>query len=150
MTSVRNEINSSTAVGPLIGGLLSNPADQYPSVFGGNEFFKKFPYLLPNMAVASLGLTGLIIGYFTLNETKPSISGRKFVKLSKAEGLSCTLFFALNNFLSRITAQELELATVSTSTTMSEISEDDVRVMHSKRYINNMRSLVLRLATLIV
>jgi sugar phosphate permease len=103
-------------VGPLIGGLLSNPADQYPSVFGNVEFLKKFPYLLPNLAVASLGVTGLIIGYCTLNETKPSIVSRKFVKLSKAE------------------AQELELATVSTSTTMSEISEDDVRVMQSKSW----------------
>jgi hypothetical protein len=65
---------------------LSNPAEQYPSVFGDNKFLKQFPYLLPNMAVVSLGLTGLVIGYFTLNETKPSIISKKFIKLSKAEG----------------------------------------------------------------
>jgi hypothetical protein len=60
----------SVEVGPLIGGLLSKPAEQYPTLFGHLSFFKLFPYLLPNLAVASLGVVGLIVAIFTLTETK--------------------------------------------------------------------------------
>ena len=38
----------------LAGGILSNPVDQYPSVFGNIQFFRTFPYALPTVA------TGLI------------------------------------------------------------------------------------------
>jgi hypothetical protein len=57
----------------LIGGLLSKPAEQYPSVFGKSSFFKTFPYLLPNLAVVSLGIVGLIVAIFTLPETKKNL-----------------------------------------------------------------------------
>jgi len=61
-------------VGPLIGGLLSKPTEQYPAIFGGVSFFKIFPYLLPNIAVASLGVLGLIVAIFTLPETKKNVA----------------------------------------------------------------------------
>jgi hypothetical protein len=57
----------------LIGGLLSKPAEQYPSIFGNSSFFKTFPYLLPNLAVVSLGIIGLIVAVFTLSETKKNL-----------------------------------------------------------------------------
>src|ERR1700712_2502350 len=39
-----------SAVGPIIGGLLASPVKNLPAMFGHNAFFKKYPYLLPNLA----------------------------------------------------------------------------------------------------
>ncbi|KAG2106645.1 major facilitator superfamily domain-containing protein [Suillus discolor] len=36
-----------TAVGSLIGGSLSQPADRFPNIFGRSELLKTYPYLLP-------------------------------------------------------------------------------------------------------
>lgn len=38
-----------SVVGPAFGGFFAQPARQYPDVFGNIEFFKKFPYALPNL-----------------------------------------------------------------------------------------------------
>lgn len=39
------------------GGALSNPADQYPNVFGKFQFFKSFPYALPTVATGLVSAT---------------------------------------------------------------------------------------------
>lgn len=38
-----------SVVGPAFGGFFAQPAKQYPSLFGNFEYFKKFPYALPNL-----------------------------------------------------------------------------------------------------
>jgi MFS family permease len=38
-----------SVVGPSFGGFFAQPAKQFPSVFGDIEFFKRFPYALPNL-----------------------------------------------------------------------------------------------------
>ncbi|KAJ3493188.1 hypothetical protein NLG97_g4893 [Lecanicillium saksenae] len=38
-----------SVVGPAFGGFFAKPAEQYPDVFGKWEFFKTFPYALPNL-----------------------------------------------------------------------------------------------------
>ncbi|KAF8201618.1 major facilitator superfamily multidrug-resistance, DHA1 sub-family [Pholiota molesta] len=55
-------------IGPLIGGLLSNPARRYPSYFE-YEFFKHYPYLLPCLLVSSFGLLCFTVAGFFLEET---------------------------------------------------------------------------------
>ena len=40
---------------PLLGGLLSRPADVLPGVFKGT-IFETFPYALPSLVVGSLSL----------------------------------------------------------------------------------------------
>lgn len=37
-------------IAPLLGGLLSKPADLFPSVFE-NTIFDRFPYALPSLVV---------------------------------------------------------------------------------------------------
>ncbi|KAN0062047.1 hypothetical protein ACQY0O_006042 [Thecaphora frezii] len=65
-------------IGPLIGGYLSKPAQQYPAVFGpeGPLYFKglwiAFPYLLPCAVSALLNLSSMLFGVFFLEETLPS------------------------------------------------------------------------------
>ncbi|KAK9719506.1 hypothetical protein K7432_004751 [Basidiobolus ranarum] len=58
-----------SVVGPLLGGLLSEPATQYPSVFGNNATMIKFPYLLPCLIGSCISLAGSIFGLFFLEET---------------------------------------------------------------------------------
>lgn len=36
-------------LGSIIGGLLANPCDLYPEIFGQAHIFAAYPYLLPNL-----------------------------------------------------------------------------------------------------
>ena len=60
-------------LGPMLGGLLSNPVQTYPSLFGQGgpltDFFTEFPYFLPCLVSGLICACGLIFGYFFLEET---------------------------------------------------------------------------------
>lgn len=40
-----------SVIGPIFGGFFAEPAKQYPALFGNIEFFKSFPFVLPNMVL---------------------------------------------------------------------------------------------------
>ncbi|KAJ1970252.1 hypothetical protein IWQ62_000079 [Dispira parvispora] len=61
--------NLGTILGPLLGGLLSNPVDNFPSLFGQSTLFRNFPYLLPCMVCSIISGGGFILAYFYLEET---------------------------------------------------------------------------------
>ncbi|KAG6812577.1 hypothetical protein H0H92_002045 [Tricholoma furcatifolium] len=46
-------------IGPLIGGSLSRPAEQFPGIFGQNEFLKTYPYFLPCAIAAAYALSAV-------------------------------------------------------------------------------------------
>lgn len=52
----------------LAGGALSNPADQYPSVFGRVQFFKDYPYALPSFTVGAIGLSAVVTSALFVKE----------------------------------------------------------------------------------
>ncbi|KAF5359319.1 hypothetical protein D9756_003039 [Leucocoprinus leucothites] len=56
-------------LGPIIGGSLSRPAERFPSLFGNNEFLKKYPYFLPCAVPATYTLFAWLITYLLLKET---------------------------------------------------------------------------------
>ncbi|KAF9526687.1 member of major facilitator superfamily multidrug-resistance, DHA1 sub-family [Crepidotus variabilis] len=58
-----------STLGPIIGGLLSRPADRFPNVFGNSEFMKKYPYFLPCSVPATFSVSAWIIAFFFLKET---------------------------------------------------------------------------------
>lgn len=60
-----------TIIGPSIGGTFSDPHQSLPTLFPSGCLFDRFPYLLPNVVCAALLLTGVILGYFLLEETHP-------------------------------------------------------------------------------
>ncbi|KAI9700854.1 MAG: hypothetical protein M1836_002224 [Candelina mexicana] len=62
-----------TIIGPIIGGLFSNPSVSFPSFFSSTGFFAKFPYLLPNLVCAAMLLISIIAGYLFLYETHPDL-----------------------------------------------------------------------------
>ncbi|KAF4125750.1 Major Facilitator Superfamily [Geosmithia morbida] len=41
--------NVGVIIGPILGGIMSDPAGSYPDVFGGIAFFEKYPYAAPNI-----------------------------------------------------------------------------------------------------
>lgn len=52
--------------GPVIGGALANPAKRFPDMFGDSEFFKMFPFALPNIVVSVFFIIGVVIGILFL------------------------------------------------------------------------------------
>ncbi|KAF4449139.1 hypothetical protein F53441_7535 [Fusarium austroafricanum] len=64
-------------IGPSFGGFLAEPAEQYPEIFGHIEFFKRFPFALPNLILMVFFLFSATIATLFLHETLPSKKGRK-------------------------------------------------------------------------
>ena len=59
-------------VGPILGGLTSDPVGNYPSLFGGIQWLERFPYSLPNLLSAIfLGSAALLV-FFGLEEVHSS------------------------------------------------------------------------------
>lgn len=55
--------NIGTIIGPMLGGLTSDPAANYPSLFGGIPWLEKFPYSPPNI-LSAIFLTCAALGVF--------------------------------------------------------------------------------------
>ncbi|KAA1065331.1 hypothetical protein PGT21_010580 [Puccinia graminis f. sp. tritici] len=50
--------------GPIIGGLLEHPAENYPALFGRFQLLKDYPYLLPCTVASSITFLGAILSLF--------------------------------------------------------------------------------------
>lgn len=59
-----------TVVGPLLGGLLSNPAQRYPALFGSSALFTTYPYLLPCLVAGLVPALGLLVAVYSLEEVR--------------------------------------------------------------------------------
>ncbi|CAM9164870.1 unnamed protein product, partial [Hapterophycus canaliculatus] len=62
-------------LGPTLAGFLSQPAISYPSSFSSTGLFARYPFLLPNLAVALVAFAALPFVYFNLPETLNSDQG---------------------------------------------------------------------------
>lgn len=72
-------------VGPLLGGALADPANQYRRAFGGIKFFEHFPYALPTLVTGSISLISGVLSILFVEETLP-IRFQKRTKVNGAEG----------------------------------------------------------------
>ncbi|KAK8227246.1 MFS transporter, partial [Phyllosticta capitalensis] len=61
--------NIGIMLGPLIGGALTNPADQLPSLFGNSRFLREYPYSLPGFVIGGIAWTALLANAFFTKET---------------------------------------------------------------------------------
>lgn len=57
--------------GPGFGGALANPSKKYPHLFR-SDFFRTFPYALPNIVASLFFLGGWIAGFFFLKVSAPN------------------------------------------------------------------------------
>lgn len=53
--------------GPAFGGALAHPAEKHPEIFGNWQFFKEYPFLLPNLVAALLFIIGITTGFLFLH-----------------------------------------------------------------------------------
>lgn len=94
-------------VGPLIGGVLAEPATAYPSVFGKVRFFQEYPYVLSTSVVGLVGLSAVIACALFLKETlDPHEDGKKAVappmstmEILKSPGVGFVLFINSHTML---------------------------------------------------
>ncbi|KAJ1329907.1 transmembrane transporter-like protein [Microdochium nivale] len=64
--------NMGILFGPFLGGLLADPAAQYPRVFAGIPFFEEYPYALSSFIVGLIGLTAVVTSALFVEETLPA------------------------------------------------------------------------------
>ncbi|KAF8217624.1 major facilitator superfamily multidrug-resistance, DHA1 sub-family [Mycena galopus ATCC 62051] len=69
--------SSGSTLGPIIGGLLSNPEERWPNSFGKIQILRDNPYLLPCAAVGFLSLSFFFLGLVGLKESSPMILARQ-------------------------------------------------------------------------
>ncbi|PIB02082.1 putative peptide/nitrate transporter [Cercospora beticola] len=88
-------------VGPLLGGALANPAQQFPSTFGHSQFFIDYPYALPTFGAGLMCASSTIAALILLNETlkrdersasKTSAPPMTTVEILRAPGVGLVLF----------------------------------------------------------
>lgn len=60
--------NIGIIIGPILGGLLADPAHSYPDVLGNVEFFRRFPYALPNLVSAFFLFSAALSAWLCLEE----------------------------------------------------------------------------------
>ncbi|KAF6748560.1 major facilitator superfamily domain-containing protein [Ephemerocybe angulata] len=58
-----------TTLGPVLGGLLSNPATQWPDTFGKIAFLRQYPYFLPCAAASFLAFVSFAVSFIAMKET---------------------------------------------------------------------------------
>ncbi|KAK4162174.1 MFS general substrate transporter, partial [Cladorrhinum sp. PSN259] len=58
--------------GPAFGGFFARPAEQYPDLFGNVEFFKRYPFALPNLMACCVFFISFMTGLLFLKETLES------------------------------------------------------------------------------
>lgn len=61
--------NIGVILGPILGGLLSDPAGSYPALFGDVAFFKALPYATPNIVSAVFLFCAAVAVWLGLEET---------------------------------------------------------------------------------
>ncbi|KAM6537381.1 hypothetical protein FALCPG4_003304 [Fusarium falciforme] len=66
-----------SVIGPSFGGFFAEPAKQYPAIFGNIEFFKRFPFALPNLVLTIFFLISATSTTLFLHETLPSKRGHR-------------------------------------------------------------------------
>lgn len=69
--------NIGVIIGPVLGGLLADPAASYPERFGKIGWLVKFPYAPPNLLSACFLLIAAAAVFFGLDEV---FNPRKFSK----------------------------------------------------------------------
>ncbi|KAH9948712.1 MFS general substrate transporter [Amylocystis lapponica] len=60
-----------STLGPIIGGVLSEPVQRWPHSFGASEFWMTYPYFLPCVTAACLSISAFVMALVGLKETLP-------------------------------------------------------------------------------
>lgn len=69
--------NIGVIIGPVLGGVLSDPAGSYPSLFGHVKFLQDYPYAVPNLVSAVFLFLATMSIWLGLEETLDSRKDRR-------------------------------------------------------------------------
>ena len=64
--------------GPAFGGFFARPAEQYPNVFGNIEYFKKYPFALPNLVACVVFFISFMTGLLFLRVSSNKNTGVRY------------------------------------------------------------------------
>ncbi|KAH6909205.1 major facilitator superfamily domain-containing protein [Coprinopsis sp. MPI-PUGE-AT-0042] len=64
---------SGITIAPIIGGVLSRPADHWPETFGRIALLREYPYFLPCAVASAIAFIPFVIAAISLKETLPSV-----------------------------------------------------------------------------
>ncbi|KAH6722259.1 MFS multidrug transporter-like protein [Leptodontidium sp. MPI-SDFR-AT-0119] len=74
--------NIGSIIGPMMGGITSDPAGNFPDIFGNNWFLKKFPYAPPNLISATFLSCAAMAVFFGLEETHEGYAHQKDIGIT--------------------------------------------------------------------
>lgn len=94
--------NIGVIIGPMIGGITSNPVASYPSLFGGIAWLEKYPYSPPQVISACILCTAAVAVFFGLEEVSLSPTIRHFHKHALLRILYCYFTIPLDFLMSQI------------------------------------------------
>lgn len=56
-------------LGPIIGGVLADPVEQFPGVFGGIKLLEDYPYILAGATITACSVVSIVLSMLFLEET---------------------------------------------------------------------------------
>ncbi|THX18759.1 MFS general substrate transporter [Aureobasidium pullulans] len=84
--------NVGVIVGPILGGLLADPAGSYPSLFGSVAWLKQWPYALPNIVSAGFLFLSAMVLLLGLEESHEALKDKPDLGLRIGRWLTRTIF----------------------------------------------------------
>ncbi|KAI5923148.1 major facilitator superfamily transporter [Camillea tinctor] len=136
--------NIGVVIGPILGGILSDPAGSYPSLFGQVEFFRKYPWALANLVSAFYLVISSILCWLMLEETLDTIRDKRDLGLVIGRKIWGSIwrrkpgiaYKPLHSQLSSVNTFETEMeeSPVSSRTTSSESSRPIPKAHKGPRY----------------
>jgi len=82
--------NIGSIIGPILGGLLADPAHVYPELFGNFQWLIDYPYALPNLVSAIFMLWSASLVFFGLEETLDAITHKEDLGIRITRKISYT------------------------------------------------------------
>ncbi|KAL7911325.1 MFS general substrate transporter [Trichoderma velutinum] len=61
--------NIGILLGPIIGGVLADPVEQFPGLFGGIQLLEDYPYLLAGVTLTVINIVSILLCILFLEET---------------------------------------------------------------------------------
>ncbi|POS74825.1 major facilitator superfamily transporter [Diaporthe helianthi] len=107
--------NIGVIIGPILGGVLADPAASYPDLFGETSFFLNFPYVMPNLVSAFFLLSASITAWLFLEETLDARVDKRDWGIATRKGLGTVLSTCFSR--NRLSAGYTQLASREDATT---------------------------------
>ncbi|KAI0472925.1 MFS general substrate transporter [Xylariaceae sp. FL0804] len=116
--------NIGVILGPILGGLLSDPATSYPNAFGHVQFFQSFPYALPNIVSGIYLIIAWLMCWLLLQETHDALQDKRDIGLMLGRKIGALVRKNKPSVAYRpLHSRDTSISTISTPSTPSTVVE---------------------------